>query len=226
MVSYISNKIVDGGEISTLGILARTKVIDEEIKKLLTKNPNTTLINLDAGLDTRIFRLDNNILKWHDLDLPEVITLRSHFFHENERIHFISKSVLDVSWTSDISTSENENIIIIAEGLLMYFSEEEVKQIFHILSKHFPGAHMYFDVVHNFFVGKKISSEFLWGLDNARDIEKIQTNIKLINSWSTGNLLKERQSLFFRIMNLLPSTRNRSQILHIQFTEQNKQQEG
>ena len=85
---------------------------------------------------------------------------------------------------------------------------------------------MYFDVVHNFFVGKKISSDFLWGLDNARDIEKIQTNIKLINSWSTGNLLKERQSLFFRIMNLLPSTRNRSQILHIQFTEQNKQQEG
>jgi len=220
----MSNKIVNGGEISTLGILARTIVIDEEVRKKLAFNPKTIVINLGAGLDTRIFRLDNGILKWYDLDLPEVITLRSRFIEKNERIHFVSKSILDTSWINEIDISENSNIIIIAEGLLMYFAEEDVKQIFHSLSERFAGADMYFDVVHSYFVGKKISNNFLWGLDNATNIEKIHKSIKLVDSWSTGNLLKDRQSLFFKIMNVLPSTRNRSQILHINITRQDKGQ--
>ena len=76
---------------------------------------------------------------------------------------------------------------------------------------------MFFDVVHSYFVGKGISCQFLWGLDKASDIEKMSENIELIQSWSTGNLHRERQSLMFRILNIFPSTRSRSQILHIRF---------
>lgn len=49
----------EGGVISTQGILARTSVIDTELKVLLSQNPNAVVINLGAGLDTRFFRLDN-----------------------------------------------------------------------------------------------------------------------------------------------------------------------
>ncbi len=208
---------VDGGEIATLGILARTKVIDDETRRLLSKNPDTTIINLGAGLDTRICRIDNGRLKCFELDLPEVIALRRKFFTENERIRFISKSVLDNTWTGELGGIDGGSTVIVAEGLLMYFPEEDVRRIFHLLSGHFPGAHMYFDAVHSFFAGKGISSTFLWGLDKARDIESLNPGIRLVRSWSTGDLLKDRQSLFFRIMNIVPSTRNRSQILHIRF---------
>lgn len=211
------SKVIDGGEISTLGILARTKVIDDEVNNLLATTPDATIINLGAGLDTRICRVDNGILKWYDLDLPEVISIRSRFFSENDRIRFISKSVLDATWVSEINTSIRSNIIIIAEGLLMYFPEEEVRLILDLLSSHFAGAHMFFDVVHSFFINKKISSTFLWGIDHAKDIEKLNEKAKVIQAWSTGNLLKERQSPFFRIFNFLPSTRNRSQIIHTRF---------
>ena len=102
----------------------------------------------------------------------------------------------------------------------MYFSGDDVRHIFDILAEHFPGAHMYFDVVNSFFVGKGISSAFQWGLDRAKDITAMHPNIHLVRSWSTGDLLKERQPLPLRLMNFLPSTRNRSQILHIQFGEQ------
>ena len=98
----------------------------------------------------------------------------------------------------------------------MYFSEQDVRQIFYLLDKHFKGAHMYFDVVHSYFMGKGISSTFLWGLDKAEDIEKICPSIQLIHAWSTGDLLKSRQPLLLRLLNFLPSTKNRSQILHIQ----------
>jgi O-methyltransferase involved in polyketide biosynthesis len=213
---HAGDVIVDGGEIAVHGILSRTKVIDDEIRKYLASNPTAVILNLGAGLDTRISRIDNSRLKCYDLDLPDVIDLRRVFFNENGRVRFIPKSVLDESWPSELKEVNSENIIIIAEGLLMYFSEEDVLRIFDLLTKHFKGAHMYFDVVHSYFVGKGISSAFLWGLDKAKDIEKLNPNIRLVHSWSTGDLLKNRQPLFLRMMNILPSTRNRSQILHIQ----------
>lgn len=210
------NTTIDGGKISTHGILARTKVIDDEIKEILSTKPNTVIINLGAGLDTRICRIDNGQLLCFDLDLPDVIALRRKFFTENERVHFISKSVFDDTWVRELGGINGEDIVIIAEGLLMYFSEKDVRQMFQLLSSHFKGARMYFDIVHSYFVGKGISSTFLWGLDKAKDIERLNSGIRLVNSWSVGDLLKNRQSRLLRMMNVLPSTKNRSQILHIQ----------
>ena len=212
-------KIINGGEISTHGILARTKVIDNEVRKILSQDAAAAIINLGAGLDTRISRMDNGLLTWYDLDFQAVIQLRSRFFSENERIRFISTSVLDTAWTEEINIPKNSTVIIIAEGLLMYFSEEDVSNIFTLLSKRFPGAHMFFDVVHRYFINKKISSTFLWGIDQAKDVEKQNPDIKVIQAWSTGNLLKERQPLILRMLNFLPATKNRSQILHIQFKQ-------
>lgn len=209
--------VADGGKIATHGILARTKVIDDEIRKMLMQNPELTILNLGAGLDTRISRVDNGCLRCYELDLPDVIALRRRFFKENERIRFIAGSVLDSAWIKDLGELDCDNTVIVIEGLLMYFPVQDVKQILHMLSSRFPGAHMLCDVVHSYFVGKGISSGFQWGLDNAKDIERLNPNIRLVRSWSTGDLLKEYQSLFFRLMNILPGTRNRSQILHIHF---------
>ncbi len=47
------NKVIDGGNISTHGILARTKVTDNEVKNILAENSDATIINLGAGLDMR-----------------------------------------------------------------------------------------------------------------------------------------------------------------------------
>lgn len=209
------NMIIDGGEISTHGILARTQVIDTEVERLLSANPNAIVINLGAGLDTRFFRLDNGTVQWYDLDLPEVIALRKQFIAENERLHFVAKSVMDYSWIDEIEYSSNDTIILIAEGLLMYFAENDVNEILNILIKKFPKADMFFDVVHSFFIGKKISSGFLWGISRAKELESMNNELSIIQAWSTGSLIKQRQPLIFRVLNVFPSTKNRSQIIHL-----------
>jgi len=208
--------IVEGGEIATLGILARTKVIDEEVLKLISNQSRTVIINLGVGLDTRFDRIRGASVKWYDIDLPEVINLRKQFIQEEKDIHFIGQSILDSSWVEEIEVSKDDSVIIIAEGLFMYFTESEVRQVLHLLTCTFPNAHIFFDVVHSFFVQKKISSTFLWGIDKAYEIEKMANGLQLIESWSMGNLLKTRQSILYRILNIFPSTRNRSQILHCQ----------
>lgn len=215
----LENKITDGGTISTLGILSRTKVIDDEVKCILSKDTNTTIINLGAGLDTRVTRVDNGLLKWYDLDLPDVIQIRRQFFSEDDRIRTIPKSVLDTTWVEEIHPYENGRVIIIAEGLLMYFPEEDVSKMLSLLANHFPGADMFFDVVHSYFINKKISSTFLWGIDNAKNIKKLHPAVELVQSWSAGNLLKARQPMILRLLNILSATKNRSQILHIRFKQ-------
>ncbi|MFT3985925.1 MAG: class I SAM-dependent methyltransferase [Lachnospiraceae bacterium] len=215
----LGNKITDGGPISTLGILSRTKIIDDAVKHILLQDANTTIINLGAGLDTRVSRVDNGLLKWYDLDLPDVIQYRSQFFSKNNRMQTIAKSVLDATWAEEINSYENGRVIIIAEGLLMYFPEEDVSKTLTLLANHFPGADMFFDVVHSYFINKKISSTFLWGIDNAADIKQLHPAVELVQSWSAGNLLKTRQPMILRLLNILPATKNRSQILHIRFKQ-------
>lgn len=181
----LEGKISDGGDIASHGILARTRIMDEEAGKLLSQDANAVIINLGAGLDTRINRLDNGVLRWYDVDLPEVIELRKRFFSENDRITFIPASVLDETWTEAIHVPPHCPVIIIAEGLLMYFTEEEVAAILALLYRRFPGAHMLFDVIHSYFINKGISSAFLWGIDQAKQIERLHTSITLLQSWST-----------------------------------------
>jgi len=147
----VPDTMVDGGGMAAHGILARTKVIDDEIKGILLNRPNSIIINLGAGLDTRTSRIVNGKLKCFELDLPDVIPLRRKYFAENERIRFIAKSVLDDTWVQELGEINGDNAVIIAEELLMYFAADDVKRIFQTLTKRFPSAHMYFDAVHGFF---------------------------------------------------------------------------
>jgi O-methyltransferase involved in polyketide biosynthesis len=213
-----SKFIVDGGSISTLGILARTKIIDEEISKILSSVSKAVIVNLGAGLDTRYNRISRGEVEWYDLDLPETIELRKQFVGESD-IHFIAKSILDECWTDEVRTEEGDAVIIIAEGLLMYFEEKDVQKVFQKISEAFPKADIFLDVVHPFFINKGISSKFLWGIDSAKNLEKLDSHIELVKSWSMGSLLKERQPWLLRILNILPSTRKRSQIIHLKVKE-------
>ncbi len=203
----------DGGNITYHGILVRTAILDSIVNDFIAKNPEGIILNLGAGLDTRIYRMDCSKIYWFDIDLPRVIELRRRFFSESERVRFISKSLLDESWANDINIDISRPILIIAEGLLMYFTESELKMILNILTEKFSNAQMCFDVIHKFFVGKGISSKFKWGIEKASEIEQLSPKVKLVKAWSAGDYHKNRQELFFRAMNVFQSTRNRSQVL-------------
>lgn len=209
--------VADGGPLSAHGILARTYVLDGQVRAFLEKNPTAVVINLGAGLDTRFFRIDNGSVRWYDLDLPEVISLRRRLLPKNKRLSLIARSVLDEGWIKETAVSKDDAVLIIAEGLLMYFSEQDVRTLFSLLIAAFPSAQVFLDVLHPYFISKKISSEFLWGIKKAGDMVKINPAVSVVQSWSTGDVLKKRQPLLLRLLNVFPSTRNRSQILHLQW---------
>lgn len=212
--------------LSQLGVAIRTMILDKAVSGFLKQNPEAVVINLGAGLDTRYARLSAGGGCWYDLDVPEVIDLRRRFFTETERYRLISKSMFDPSWMDEVK-AEGKPVLLIAEGLFMYFEEAKLKSLFKQLLERFPGAELLFEMLAPMLVGRskrhdavsKIgSAEFKWGLIDARDVAHWHPNIEFIEEWNYSDYYKERWG-WFRCIARLPflGPRVSSRIVHLRF---------
>jgi len=141
-------------------------------------------VNLGAGLDMRFYRLDNGAANWIEMDLPQVISLRRKLNEPpNERQRLLAGSILNEDWIAEINSTEGTKILLIAEGLLPYFTEEEHRAIFGYLAKHFPGQEMLFQtmapsLIQGFIQYSSLSKmsskvEVRWGLDDSRQVSEL-----------------------------------------------------
>lgn len=130
-----------------LGLLVRARSFDNALKKYMEKNPNTTVVNIGAGLDTTFYRVDNGKIKWYDLDLPDAIEFRKQFIPESPRNKYIARSVLDYSWFDDVEFHADKGIFFIAGGFIYYFKEEEISTLFRAMAERFRGGEIIFDAI-------------------------------------------------------------------------------
>lgn len=217
----------DNTWLSQTGVAVRTELLDNGTKVFIDKYPNAVIINIGCGLDTRFFRLDNNKIKWYDLDLPEPIRIRKQFFTETERYKMIAKSVFDYSWINEINIL-NESVLIIAEGILMYFTENEIKSLFNELVKAFPNAEVLFEMMtptvakmskhHD--TASKLGVKFNWGITSGKEMESYNSKIKFIEEWNYFDYHKDRWH-WLRLPSLIPAFKNRfnDRIVHLKFSK-------
>ena len=132
---------------SYYGILSRAKMMDNEVKKFMEKYPDCVIVSIGCGLDTRFLRIDNGKIRWYNLDLPEVIEKRKLFFEPNERVTDIAKSAFDSAWTKNVEL-EGKKLLIISEGVLMYFEEQQIKKFLEILTDNFDSFEAQFDLLY------------------------------------------------------------------------------
>lgn len=211
---------------SQVGVSIRTMLLDNAVKNFIKKNPDCIIVNIGAGLDTRFSRVDNGKITWYDLDLPESIAVRSAFFTDSERCKMISKSVFDYSWVSLIDT--NRPLAFVAEGLLMYFEENQIIELFNMMEKHFPGSELFFETLsrtaakntdkHD--VVNVTTAVFKWGIDSAADIQALNHHIQVLNEWNFFDHLQKGQgTLAMRLLCRIPLVKNKfsSRIFHVKF---------
>lgn len=66
----------DKDKAMSYGVVARTIVLDELVEKYLSSHPDTVVINIASGLDTRCYRMNGKYLRWYNIDLPETMQIR------------------------------------------------------------------------------------------------------------------------------------------------------
>jgi O-methyltransferase involved in polyketide biosynthesis len=214
-------------KLSHLGVSIRTMLLDRELMKFVKKNPNCIVINLGAGLDTRKDRLKLDEVTWYELDVPQSIEMRRQFFTETDNYRFIDKSMFDYSWFDDIDDS-GKPVILIAEGLFMYFEESELKGLMWKLAERFSGARMLVEVMGKFIVGKSKRHdslkyidnrpEFKWGIKDSRELANWHPGIIFIDEWCYFNYHKDRAGIAGYIVRL-PFIRPHiaPRIVHLEF---------
>ncbi len=174
-----------------LSTAARAKVFDQWATEYLTNNTEVTVLYLGCGLDSRVFRIDPpESVEWFDVDFPEVIELRYHLFPEREGYHMIGSSVTEEDWLKQIP--RDRPALIIAEGLLYYLTEDEVKNLLKRLVDHFSQGQIMFDAISKLYLRLQktnvgisaTGARMKWGLGRVNELEQWMPQVKLITKLS------------------------------------------
>jgi len=168
---------------------ARARQIDELCNEYIEENKNIVVIHLGCGLDSRALRVNQEYNMWYDLDFESVIELRKQYYSESEKYKMIGKSVTDLTWLDDIK--ECEEILIVAEGLTMYLSEEEIKEILVAIESKFKNVTLIFDAYSKKAVKaskiknpvNQMNAQIKYGLDKMEDFLKLNSNLKFVNDY-------------------------------------------
>lgn len=171
-------------------VCQRAKKIDSFTKDFLSEHPGGVVLQLGCGLDSRFLRVDNGQVIWYDLDMPPVVELRQKFFTESERYHMIASSATNLAWLEGITVVDRP-LLIIAEGLLMYLDEADVRRLILRLHETFPGCRMVADVFSRLAARSAINHPSLkitgatlgWGIDDPHDLETWAPGIHLMEEW-------------------------------------------
>ena len=185
------------------GVIARTIVLDKLTGAWLAENAGAVVVNIACGLDTRCYRM-RGYSHWYNLDLPETIAVRKKLLPESGTVSQIAMSAME-DWGGEIA-EKNTPALVIIEGLTMYLSEADVRQIFAVIAKRFEKATVFVEIM-NPTVAKRFKeksiegsrAKFTWGIKDGKTLAGLLPDFKFAEEHS----LTEGMSVFVPVYKLL-----------------------
>ena len=176
----------------------RALLIDELCNKYISEHLNATIIHLGCGLDSRCLRVNQDFDTWYDIDYENVIDIRKKFYDTDSKHKMIGSSVIDYKWLDQIKSTDN--IMVVAEGLTMYLSEEEIKELVSQINNKLGDAHLLFDAYSKKGVRSskiknpvnQMNAEVKYGIDNPDEFLSLNDNLEYI---ATHLIKKEDNNL-------------------------------
>ena len=185
------------------GVIARTIMLDRQLKGIIRKAPDTVIVNVGAGFDDRFSRMDNGRILWFDLDLPDAIAARRKAFSERKRVTMIAGSALDDDWCRPVQKAlagRKAKPVFIAEGLFMYLTFDQIRTFLEVLKNNFPEGGiliaeqnckaMQKNEKHHDTV-KNTNAHFMSGTDSGQEIADLTKGFRLVEEHSFNEEMKK-----------------------------------
>jgi O-methyltransferase involved in polyketide biosynthesis len=126
-------------------IAVRAKTLDDVVRRFISDHPDAVVLDLGAGLDSRMFRVDPPpTVTWYDIDFREVIALRARVVPQHANAHSISADLTDPDWLQGVPRSRSA--VIVADGLIAFLSQDGVVSLLNRLARHFPSGELAFNL--------------------------------------------------------------------------------
>ncbi|RMX05737.1 class I SAM-dependent methyltransferase [Corticibacter populi] len=144
----------------------RALMFDEVMGHWLARHPGSTVVELGCGLETQCLRLDDGRVQWLSVDVPEAMAVRERFIRPQGRLRHWHGCALEGGWMALVDA--DKPVFVSAQGLLMYFTEEQVRGLLGAIMARFPGVEMMFDIVPLWAVRLTNSPGGLWKTSHYR----------------------------------------------------------
>ncbi len=223
-LDYDFSEIIKTQALSQHGWVGRSLHTDKLVKEFIRKYPEGTIVNIGCGMDTTFSRIDNGKIMFYELDLPDVMTLRKNFYTDSNRHKSISSSALETQYFEQIEVKNG--LLFLAGGVFMYFSEEEMKNLFKKIADYFSECELYFDVLTHkgFNIAKKqvlkkggmgMSLDKGWSIKSAKDMEEWDKRIKLLSYKPMYKGVKQGIPLTHKILLTITDIMNMGGMVHL-----------
>lgn len=232
-INYDFSKF-DKGTNSSVGVAIRSNYFDDVAREFIQLHENPVVVQIGCGLDSRYTRISGDSLnaQFIQLDIPEVMQIREKLIPKQQNETYIHASMLETAWMDQLKNEyPDTTFLFIIEGVLMYFSERDVKQVFTNLAERFEGSEILFDII-NIWMSKNshihdtvkiMRSNFEYGTDDDKVMESWAANLK----HTTTKLFLDfptwkRAGIKGWILRLIPKLKKSGRMLRYQITENNK----
>lgn len=128
----------------------------------------------------------------------------------------ISCSALESGWINEIA--RDGEVLIIMEGLIMYFSVDEIKALMGMIRDAFPDCTLLIELLSSFTLKNqkqddtinKTSAVFRWGVKEAKELEVLCPYGKLKGEWNYTPVMKRFSPFFITLISpILTNANNR-----------------
>jgi methyltransferase (TIGR00027 family) len=130
----IANTLADGNK-HEWAWMARTYLFDQFVSREIAAGADVVL-NLAAGLDARPYRMDLPAqLHWVEVDLPDLVAYKHEVLANDTpkcRLERVALDLADVNARRELFArvdSLGSKVVVMTEGLLIYFTNEEVASL-------------------------------------------------------------------------------------------------
>ncbi|MFB6576445.1 class I SAM-dependent methyltransferase [Streptomyces sp. NPDC056402] len=137
---------------NALGSVHRAIVFDELTAAFCRAHPDAVVVSVGIGLDTRAERLAGALpasVTWLGVDVPEVVRLRAELL-PGDHSRVFAASITEPDWAEQLLplVGARRDVLVLAEGVLMYLDPAGLKSFLTSCRSAFPTAELVADFFH------------------------------------------------------------------------------
>jgi O-methyltransferase involved in polyketide biosynthesis len=212
------------------GVALRARQLDAWTAEFLAARPESTVLHLACGLDTRVHRLaPPPSVRWIDVDYPEVVELRERLLPRPEGDYrAVGASVTEGGWLEEVPA--DRPAVAVFEGLTMYLRKEDGRRLIERITGRFPRGQLLFDCYGTMGVRmqklvpavRNAGAVLHWGIDDPREIEGWHEGLECLDALRSVDMpgldeLPLSGRLGMKVLAHIPGLRDVGRILRYRF---------
>ena len=141
--------IFSGDKMGSNAHLARHSMIDQLVRARLARDPNTYVVTIGAGFDSRPYRIPGGA--WVELDEPGVIEYKNERLAAADCTNALSRISVDFGrdhlYEKLPRLLPAAKVIVVIEGVFFYLTEEQICETLEALHRAYPGHELICDLM-------------------------------------------------------------------------------